>query len=182
MRVIAIDPSGNFIEGKGHTGIAVIDNNDWKDVQVLSISAKDFESRHDYWKDIIYCIHRFAASPAQPTKVVIESYVTRMNGFTIGKQSETAMFIGALIWSLENWGIPYEFQTPSAVKTRFKDELLVKYYPKLTLDTSTGKNRYLYDGKIVSDHIRDAMKHLLYFKRYKEKEFPKMPNEHEVNV
>jgi hypothetical protein len=91
-----------------------------------------------------------------------------MNGFTIGKQSETSMFIGVIVWTLETWGVPYTFQAPSAAKTRFKDELLPKYYPKLQLDTSTGKNRYLYDGRLISDHIRDAMKHLLYFKRYKE--------------
>lgn len=167
MRTIAIDPSGNFEEGKGHTGIAIIDESDWENVKVLSISAKDFPSRHAYWAEIVQTLAKECAG--NPVRVVIESYVTRMNGFTIGKQSETAMLIGVLVWYLEDFCIPYYFQAPSAAKTRFKDELLPKYYPKLVLDTSTGKNRYLYDGKIISDHIRDAMKHLLYFKRYKEK-------------
>lgn len=167
MRTIAIDPSGNFEEGKGHTGIAIIDDCDWENVKVLSISAKDFPSRHSYWWNIIHTIGR--NSKLGETQVVIESYVTRMNGFTIGKQSETAMLIGVIVYRCETLEIPYTFQAPSAAKSRFKDELLPKYYPKLVLDTSTGKNRYLYDGKIISDHIRDAMKHLLYFKRYKER-------------
>jgi hypothetical protein len=167
MRTIAIDPSGNFEEGKGHTGIAIIDDNDWENVKVLSISAKDFLSRHSYWWNIIHTLGR--NSKLGETQVVIESYVTRMNGFTIGKQSETAMLIGVIVYRCEQLEIPYTFQAPSAAKSRFKDELLPKYYPKLVLDTSTGKNRYLYDGKLISDHIRDAMKHLLYFKRYKEK-------------
>lgn len=166
MRTIAIDPSGNFEEGKGHTGIAVIDDCDWENVKVLGVNAKNYTSRHGYWNDIIRAI---SAQCDVPAKVVIESYVTRMNGFTIGKQSETAMLIGVIVWNLEKWEIPYEFQAPSTAKTRFKDELLPKYYPNLTLDTSTGKNRYFYNGTLVSDHIRDAMKHLLYFKRYKEK-------------
>jgi hypothetical protein len=166
MRTIAIDPSGNFEEGKGHTGIAVIDDCDWENVKVLGVNAKDYTSRHRYWNGVLSAI---SAQCDVPAKVVIESYVTRMNGFTIGKQSETAMLIGVIVWNLEKWEIPYEFQAPSAAKTRFKDELLPKYYPKLQLDTSTGKNRYLYDGRLISDHIRDAMKHLLYFKRYKEK-------------
>ena len=166
MRTIAIDPSGNFEEGKGHTGIAVIEDNNWATVEVFSISAKDFDSRHEYWKSVISFISTYCDDD---TNVVIESYVTRMNGFTIGKQSETAMLIGVLVWMFECWNVPYTFQAPSAAKTRFKDELLPKYYPKLVLDTSIGKNRYLYDGKVISDHIRDAMKHLLYFKRYKEK-------------
>lgn len=166
MRTIAIDPSGNFEEGKGHTGIAIIEDNDWESVEVLSISAKDYASRHDYWASVVGFVSTYCD---KETNVVIESYVTRMNGFTIGKQSETAMFIGVIVWTLETWGIPYTFQAPSAAKSRFKDELLPKYYPKLVLDTSTGKNRYLYDGTLISDHIRDAMKHLLYFKRYKER-------------
>lgn len=167
MRTIAIDPSGNFEEGKGHTGIAIIDDADWENVKVLSISAKDFPSRHAYWWGILHTIGH--NSKFGETQVVIESYVTRMNGFTIGKQSETAMLIGVIVYRCEQLEIPYIFQAPSAAKSRFKDELLPKYYPKLVLDTSTGKNRYLYDGKLISDHIRDAMKHLLYFKRYKEK-------------
>jgi hypothetical protein len=166
MKTIAIDPSGNFEEGKGHTGVAIIEDNDWEKVQVFSVSAKDFPSRHAYWNTVLGIISTYRDDA---TNVVIESYVTRMNGFTIGKQSETAMFIGVLVWYLEHWDIPFTFQAPSAAKSRFKDELLPKYYPKLELDTSTGKNRYKYDGKLVSDHIRDAMKHLLYFKRYKEK-------------
>ena len=32
MRTIAIDPSGNFEEGKGHTGIAIIDESDWENI------------------------------------------------------------------------------------------------------------------------------------------------------
>lgn len=166
MRTIAVDPSGNFEEGKGHTGIAVIDDCDWENVKVLGVNAKDYTSRHRYWNSVLGTI---SAQCDVPAKVVIESYVTRMNGFTIGKQSETAMLIGVIVWNLEKWEIPYEFQAPSAAKSRFKDELLPKYYPKLVLDISTGKNRYLYDGTIISDHIRDAMKHLLYYKRYKER-------------
>lgn len=167
MRTIAIDPSGNFEEGKGHTGIAVIEDSDWESVKVLSISAKDFESRHKYWHEIVHTL--MGEFRITGTHVVIESYVTRMNGFTIGKQSETAMLIGVIVYLCEQVHVSYSFQAPSAAKSRFKDELLPKYYPKLVLDTSTGKNRYIYDGKIISDHIRDAMKHLLYFKRYKER-------------
>lgn len=167
MRTIAIDPSGNFEEGKGHTGIAIIDDADWENVKVLSISAKDFPSRHAYWSEIVQTLAKWCAG--KPARVVVESYVTRMNGFTIGKQSETAMVLGVIVYELEELGVPFYFQAPSAAKTRFKDELLPKYYPKLVLDISTGKHRYLYDGTLISDHIRDAMKHLLYFKRYKEK-------------
>lgn len=166
---IAIDPSGNFEDGKGHTGIAMMSDNDWNSVVVESVYAKIYPNRHSYWQAVIQFIENVQRCTEDDITVVIESYVTRSNGFTIGKQSETSMFIGAIVFTLENLNIPYVFQTPSAVKTRFKDDLLCKYYPKMMcIESATGVNRYFYDSKITSDHIRDAMRHLLYYKRYTE--------------
>jgi hypothetical protein len=63
------------------------------------------------------------------------------------------------------YDIPYYFQNASQAKTRFKDEQLPNYIPNLEL-RDTG--RYYLNGKLINDHERDALKHLLYFKRYKE--------------
>ena len=46
-----------------------------------------------------------------------------------------------------------------------KDEKLPKYIPNLELRPN---GRYYLDNKIINDHIRDALKHLLYYKRYGE--------------
>lgn len=164
MITLTIDPSGNFNDGKGHTGIAGMSDNAWSTVFTKSINAKDFDSRYDYWtavKNVIYDVFKTGTS----VQVVIESYVMRANGFTIGKMPETAMLIGVLAYFCEEHGIPYYFQNPSQAKTRFKDELLEKYIPGLTVND---KNRYFLKGKSVNDHERDALKHLLFFKRYKE--------------
>lgn len=164
MITITIDPSGNFEEGKGHTGIARMSNNDWSTVETSSINAKTFDDRHTYWtavKKIIQDAHL----NGDKVQIVIESYVTRMNGFTIGKMPETAMLIGVLVYFCEMYDIPYYFQNASQAKTRFKDEQLPNYIPNLEL-RDTG--RYYLNGKLINDHERDALKHLLYFKRYKE--------------
>lgn len=164
MKYIAIDPSGSFNEGKGHTGISIVKDWDWDTLETFSISAKDFDCRFLYWKDIIEIATH---DPANST-VIIESFVVRSNGFLIGKMPETSLFIGALIWELEQLNIPYYFQTPSQVKPRFKDELLPKYIPNMKMGTDTsGINRYYYlNGKMTNDHVRDSLKHLLYFMKY----------------
>lgn len=164
MITLTIDPSGNFEEGKGHTGIAGMSNSDWSTVFTKSVNAKDFDSRYEYWTAVRHVIQDIHAS-GEKFQVVIESYVTRMNGFTIGKMPETAMLIGVLVYYCEQCGIPYYFQNPSQAKTRFKDPMLPKYIPGLELNEH---GRYYLNGKLTNDHERDALKHLLYFKRYKE--------------
>lgn len=163
MITLAIDPSGNFTEGKGHTGIAYMSDSDYTSISTKSINAKDFTTRYSYWTAIkntisAYYVHKI------PVQVVIESYVVRANGFTTGKMPETAMLIGVLVYYCEQCGIPVYLQSPSQAKSRFKDHLLPTYISDLTVSDK----RYFLKSKLINDHERDALKHLLYFKRYKE--------------
>jgi hypothetical protein len=161
MTLVVIDPSGSFNEGKGKTGVAIIEydeNNkfDWDTLQAFSVDAKNFTARQDYWTEIIGNILRVA------DKVIIEQFQVRNNNFTLGKMPETILFIGALIYSLEIMETPYVLQTPNQAKVRFKDELLLKYIPTLE---KRGSHYYL-NNKIINDHVRDALRHLLYFQKY----------------
>lgn len=162
--IIAVDPSGSFNEGKGKTGLAYsLDTRD--SVEVISIEAKDYPNRHSYWNSILcHILGRF------PDVVVIESFVTRANGFLIGKMPETPMLIGMLVWEFEKLGIPYVFQSPSQAKTRFKDDYLGKYIPNYEVKPTARGKLYFLDGKLTNDHIRDAIKHLLYYKKYNKRE------------
>jgi hypothetical protein len=78
---------------------------------------------------------------------------------------ETIQFIGAIAYELDKWKIPYSFQTPSAAKTRFKDETLENHIPGFERRPN---GRYYLNGKCINDHMRDALKHLLFYKKYKE--------------
>lgn len=164
MITLAIDPSGNFEDGKGRTGVAGIDGNDWNTVFTKSVNADDYKSRFEYWNAVKKVIQDYAIEKI-PVQVVIESYVVRANGFTTGKMPETAMLIGVLLYTCELNNIPVYFQSPAQAKARFKDDLLPSYIPRLTVNE---KNRYYLGTKLTNDHERDALKHLLYFKRYKE--------------
>jgi hypothetical protein len=168
MLYIFVDPSGSFNEGKGHTGVATMIDDDWSTLETHSFDAKKYESRLRYWRAIIDCVKRYLfIHGKENTKVIIESFQIRTNGFLLGKMPETIMFIGALSWELDFLGVEYIFQTPTQAKSRFKDEMLDRYIPNFER-RDTG--RYYLNGVQTNDHIRDALKHLLYFKKYHKKE------------
>lgn len=162
MTYIFVDPSGSFNEGKGHTGIAIIKNDDWSTLEYFSIAAKDYKVRLDYWNAIILAIMSHIED-VNDTFVVIESFMIRAQGFLIGKMPETILFIGALEYALESNNIRYKTQTPSQAKSRFKDDDLPRYIPGFE---KRPNGRYYLNGKQVNDHIRDALKHLLFHTRY----------------
>lgn len=167
MRYVVVDPSGSFNEGKGHTGIAVMHDDNWEAVGVREFKASDYETRYEYWKAIIDYIVTAKEVSEIETKVILESFTVRANGFLIGKMPETFLLIGAICYELDKLEIPYTFQSPSSAKTRFKDELLDRYIPGFE-HRSNGRY-YLHDEQI-NDHMRDALKHLLFYKKYKEKD------------
>lgn len=160
MRYIFVDPSGSFNEGKGHTGIACISDMNWNTLTIESVSASHYSSRHEYWKTIASSI---VSRITLDTHVIIESFMIRNVGYVIGKMPETIQLIGYLSFILEEYGVPYTFQTPSQAKSRFKDTMLPTFIPNLTHKS----NRYYLNNKIINDHVRDALKHLLYFNTYK---------------
>ena len=163
MKYIFIDPSGSFNEGKGHTGIAMIEDDDWTTLKYSSIAAKDFDSRHDYWRKIINIMVKEALTNPKSVKVIIESFMIRTQGFLMGKMPETIQMIGALEYWCESFNVEYILQTPTQAKARFKDEDLPRYIPDFE---KRANGRYYLNGKQVNDHVRDALKHLLYFKKY----------------
>lgn len=167
MRYVFVDPSGSFNEGKGHTGVAIMYDDDWSSISVKDFYAKDFDSRYKYWKAVIDYITLGHNVLGFESKVVIESFVVRTNGFLMGKMPETIQFIGAIAYELDKWKIPYIFQTPSQAKTRFKDDVLPNWIPGFE---HRANGRYYLNNKCINDHMRDALKHLLYFKKYKENE------------
>lgn len=162
MTYIAVDPSGSFNEGKGHTGISIVEDWNWDTLRTVSYNAKSYTNRHTYWKTIIDA----ATTKCKDVVVIIESFVVRSNGFLVGKMPETSLLIGALVWELERLGIPYVFQSPSQAKVRFKDDLLPRYIPQIEMKIKSDKAYYYLNGVITNDHERDSLKHLLYFMKY----------------
>lgn len=166
MKYVVVDPSGSFSEGKGHTGMAYMQEDDWASLETISVGASAFDSRHHYWTMVRENILGYVSRDPENTIVIIESFMIRNNGFLIGSMPETIRLIGFLEYELEARSVRYTFQTPSQAKARFKDNDLCRCIPGMSYKSST--NRYYLNGRMCNDHVRDALKHLLYFKRYQE--------------
>ena len=158
MKILAIDPSGNFEEGKGTTGWCLLDEN-CKIQAVGQILAKQSNSKEEHWKSHIELIQQLS-----PDYIVIEDYLLYANKSQsqINSRFETPRLIGAIELYCWDKGIPLKFQKASDVKIRFTDARLVQgnYISK-------SNSRYYAAGVIVSEHIRDSIRHGIFFVKFK---------------
>ena len=159
--ILAIDPSGNFTEGKGTTGWALVTSNRTI-ISVGQVLAKNYSTKVEYWSAIVELIKSI-----EPDIVVIEDFLLYKDKSQsqILSRFETSRLIGVLEFHCDNLQIPYHFQRAIDVKTRWSDEIL-------TLNGYIQKegNRYYAGGVLISDHIRDAIRHGIHFATYKIKE------------
>jgi hypothetical protein len=156
MKVLSFDPSGNYNEGKGTTGYAV-SNDGHLPHKLGDISSKDYASRQAYW-----AAHRDLIEQTFPDVLVIESY--KLFGHKAKQQTgsslETPQLIGYMEMVAYDFNIPVVYQDPST-KSRHKDEILV----------STGLvekrgNKFFYKGEMTNLHMRDALRHNIYYLKY----------------
>lgn len=156
MKILAFDPSGNYNEGKGTTGFAL--SLDMFPAHKLGdIKASDYDSRQGYW-----FAHKELIEQQFPDVCVIESY--RLFGHKskeqIGSSLETPQLIGYLEMLCYEMNIPVIYQDPST-KQRHSDDILVK-----TGVIEKRGNKFYYHGELTNLHMRDALRHELYYKKY----------------
>lgn len=164
MKLIALDPSGNFKEGKGTTGICIMEDGVPK--ELLAISAKNFEFADMYW-----AMHGEYIRMVKPDVVVMEGYkLYNHKGKDAKMQAnselETPQLIGYLKMVCYEESIPLTIQFASDVKTRWSEDVLVKL--GILEEKKTGRGTsYYWNGKLTVTHHRDALKHALHWDRYK---------------
>lgn len=158
MRILSIDPSGNFTEGKGKTGWAIYSDGEFS---FGTIKAEDYSTRVNYWYDVAMLIVL-----KKPDAVVVEDYrLYNTNATSAAVQSfsqmETPRLLGLLETTAVNNNYTLVWQMANVTKP-YSDKIL------LELGTlSKVKNRWLFKDKPVNDHERSALRHLL---RYLDKE------------
>ncbi len=160
MKILAFDPSGSFLEGKGTTGYAAYQ--DGKLVNVGQICAKDFQSQHEYWDWHLFVIRSFA-----PDVVVCENYILYefARNAQIGSMFETPQIIGIISHHCYLNKIRFVLQ-PAAFKARFTNAVLL--HDRIV--TQDAQRRYYAIGMPLSQHILDAIRHGEYYLRYKNDE------------
>ena len=158
MRILAIDPSGNFNEGKGTTGWCLIDEN--RNILAFGqIKASDYSSSYKYINSHILLISKY-----NPEYLVIEDFKLYADKAKnqINSRFETPKLIGILEYYCQTHEIKTYLQSVNEVKTRWNDYILV--YNNIIQQHG---NKYYLNDIVISDHIRDAIRHAIHFVTFK---------------
>jgi len=153
---LALDPSGNFSkrEGDGTTGWAIFEDGKLKDFG--DVKAADYTKIEEYWEAVSDLID------LSINITVCESY--RLFAGKASAQSnsmmETPQLIGYLRMHCYKWEIPIVFQDPKD-KLRVTDPILVR---QGVFELKARKHYCM--GRPTNLHMRDAIRHGLYFLKY----------------
>lgn len=166
--ILAIDPSGNFEEGKGTTGTCIFDCIKNCIYTLHDIHANSYDTKEDYWQAHVNYIQA-VLNKFPNTIVVIEDFALdpRRAMQQSHSKMETPKLIGILQLYCQQNNIPYKMQRPVEVKTRWADDILEykKYIEK--------KNRMYYlpnASRPMSRHCKDAIRHAVHFATFYNKE------------
>ena len=163
--VIGVDPSGNFYEGKGTTGIAVYDIKTDRILHVNYVSAKFSCTQVEYWGTVIGTLEELVIRYGRKRCVLaVEDYLLYANTAKsqINSTFETPQLIGVIKFFFKDI-CPVLFRNANTAKTRWTDDILVrKKY--LLVDKKLGYYIINDDGVMtqVIEHSRDAVRHALY--------------------
>ena len=156
--IIGVDPSGAYKEGKGTTGIAVLDPEGQLDMHMI-IEAKDYNSQPDYWNAVVNFLE-LLIDGYDKVAVSLEDYVLYATSARaqINSEMETSKLIGAITLMVHKKGVPLFIRNASQVMNRWSNDILV--YKNII--TPKG-NRYTdAEGEYINRHSLDALRHAVH--------------------
>ena len=166
--ILAIDPSGNFEEGKGTTGTCLFNAKENYIEFLKDIKASAYETKEAYWQAHIDYIEQVLIEYPE-TIVIIEDFTLdpRRAMQQSHSKMETPKLIGILQLYCQQNDIPYKMQRAVEVKNRWADHILEfkGYVIKL--------NRMHYvpgERKPMSRHCKDAIRHAVHYATFYNKE------------
>ena len=175
--IIAIDPSGNFEEGKGTTAI-VYGDAEGKQVKTSVVDAREYKSQVQYWS-IIKALLKGYISLDSDCVVVIEDYLLYASKANqqINSKLETPQLIGILKDVCYSNNVPFVMQRAVDVKNRWKDEILEaegfihKVKDIKSYEHCHGKSGYALAGQTdrLTSHELDALRHYVHYRIFKNK-------------
>lgn len=162
--ILAIDPSGNFKEGKGITGWVLFDTETNKVIKFGYISASMSRNQYEHWDKHITLID--SLSGFKPD-VVCEDYLLYNNRAQnqINSRLETPQLLGIIKYECYKRGIKVAVQTAQLVKVRWSDEILSR---KGFLNRK-GRS-YCIGSIVVADHVKDALRHAIHYATFRKGE------------
>lgn len=159
--VLALDPSGNFHEGKGTTGWVLMQLPN-KLVARGCIYAADYKTAEEYWNKHIELLDYNFKRHKKNLMVIIEDYILYQNRAInqINSQIETCRLIGLLQWFCWSHRQAYILENAATVKTRWSDRVLLE---KGIVTITNRKYVHQRSGLEMNEHSRDALRHALHF-------------------
>jgi hypothetical protein len=161
--IIAFDPSGNWNEGKGTTGICFLSLTG-EPLSVSELTASDHESPESYWNAHIVLLQRMYLN--------VDNMETVMEGFRlyadkkseqVNSQFETPQLIGVIRHWHYDKGVPLKITYAVEVKTRWTDEVLER---KGYIYKKNGRRYLTATDQSLNNHKTDALRHALHYYRY----------------
>lgn len=165
-KILALDPSGNFVEGKGTTGYVIL-NHKYRILDYGELKASECDEAGQYWLQHKQLMDLWVKKGAG---VVIEDYLLYAHKAEeqINSRFETSQLLGVLKQHAYESGCTLHFQKAQQVKRRWGDHIL-KYKGYIFQDGHKAF-RFTHDGEFASRHVRDALRHALHFAHFKNKE------------
>ena len=165
--IVALDPSGNFTEGNGTTGICIWDTDKDGRSYVDDIHAGHFKSAEEYWQSHVNLLESYLhITKGLGLEVVMEGY--RLYGHKsdtqVNSTLETPQLIGVIrYWCYAN-NVPLKIQYAVEVKNRWSDSVLEK---KGIIEIVNKRRKLISSGQWLNNHKTDALRHALHYQRYK---------------
>ena len=163
--ILGIDPSGNFKEGKGTTGINLLDSESKQVRLTTDIRAVDFNTAVAYWNAHVRFINAIKKD-YDNLVVVAEDYQIYESKASaqINSKVETARVLGVIEHFCYVKQIPYHTQLASLVKTRWANDILL--HKEIV---AKHNNRYIIPAtkEIINKHVLDSIRHSVHFAHFK---------------
>ena len=159
--IVALDPSGNFSEGNGTTGVCTL-KGDY--ATVTDIYAGHFNSAEEYWNAHIDYLE-LTLSVLHEFEVVMEGY--RLYGHKTATQINSTLETPQLIGVIKYWcyrhGVPLKIQFAADVKKRWSDSVLEKLG---VIEIVNRRRKLSSSGQWLNNHKTDALRHALHYQKY----------------
>lgn len=161
--IIALDPSGNFEEGKGTTGCCLFSSSKKVIVTTWTIKATNYKTKEEYWSAHLDCLNKFTT--------LYKNSIIVMEDFTLNpkralqqsySKMETPKLIGIIQLFCKERNLPLKMQLPTEAKSRWPDEFLEHkgLIRKLKRGYTTNT------GHAISRHEKDAVRHAVHFNTF----------------
>ena len=183
--ILAIDPSGNFNEGKGITGWILMKEDTGKVIKFGAIDASTSICAEEHWHKHVNLLLSLQETYKNIT-VVCEDYMLYADkaATQINSRMETPKLIGILQYVCYMNHMPLHLQTAVSVKRRWKNFLLekkgfiiLKTYTKVVRGVSQ-EYELTYIGEYkVNDHVIDALRHAVHYYTFQCKDKEGLPND-----